>query len=134
MKGTRPSTDGITDLDEVLREGLADITPDRDRAWSALDRIKSQGPMTPIDQAKIERFGSLMRESITAGAFRSARPACAHWSMLVDDRVIRIHRSRTTFQQAVVASCHLGKRVRDLVRQWRATQNKTANLYVEISL
>jgi hypothetical protein len=42
----------------VIGLGQADIEVDRDRARSALDRIKSQAPMPHIDKAKIERFGA----------------------------------------------------------------------------
>jgi DNA invertase Pin-like site-specific DNA recombinase len=114
--------DGITDLDEVLRARLADIKADRDRARSALDRIKSQAPMNRIDQTKIERFGSLMRQSITTGSvpFRKAYLRSLIDAVEVDDRVIRIHGSKTTLEQAVIASCQPEKRVRGFVRKWRA--------------
>jgi hypothetical protein len=38
----------------------------------------------------------------------------------VDDRVVRIHRSKTTLEQAVIASCKPGKGVRSFVRKWRS--------------
>ena len=114
--------DGITDLDEVLKARLADIKADRDRARRALDRIKSQAPMNRIDQTKIERFGTLMRESITTGSvpFRKAYLRSLIDAVEVDDRVIRIHGSKTTLEQAVIASCQPEKRVRGFVRKWRS--------------
>ncbi|MEY2503474.1 MAG: site-specific recombinase [Verrucomicrobiota bacterium] len=72
---------GVTDLDEVLKVRLADIKADRDRARSALERIKGQSPAARIDRAKIERFGSLMRRTSPPATFRSARPTCARSSM-----------------------------------------------------
>src|SRR5258708_25862245 len=46
----------------------------------------------------------------------------------VDDRVIRIHGSKSTLEQAVIASSESGKNgVRSFVRKWRAAQNKTTN-------
>jgi DNA invertase Pin-like site-specific DNA recombinase len=114
--------DGITDLDDVLKNRLADIKADRDRARSALDRIKSQTPTTRIDKAKIERFGTLMRESITTGGvpFRKAYLRSLIDAVEVDDRVIRIHGSKSTLEQAVIASCQPGKGVRGFVRKWRS--------------
>ena len=114
--------DGITDLDDVLKNRLADIKADRDRARSALDRIKSQTPTTRIDKAKIERFGTLMRESITTGGvpFRKAYLRSLIDAVEVDDRVIRSHGSKSTLEQAVIARCQPGKGVRGFVRKWRS--------------
>ncbi len=122
--------DGVTDLDEVLKVRLADIKADRDRARSALDRIKGQSPAARIDRAKIERFGSLMRRNITTGdvPFRKAYLRSFIDAVEVDDRVIRIHGSKSTLEQAVIASSESGKNgVRSFVRKWRAVQNKTTN-------
>jgi DNA invertase Pin-like site-specific DNA recombinase len=114
--------DGVTDLDEVLKVRLADIKADRDRARSALDRIKGQSPAARIDRAKIERFGSLMRQNITTGdvPFRKAYLRSFIDAVEVDDRVIRIHGSRSTLEQAVIASSRPGKGVRSFVRKWRS--------------
>jgi hypothetical protein len=103
--------DGVTDLDEVLKVRLADIKADRDRARSALDRIKGQSPAARIDRAKIERFGSLMRRNITTGdvPFRKAYLRSFIDAVEVDDRVIRIHGSKSTLEQAVIASSESGK-------------------------
>lgn len=116
--------DGVTDLDEVLKIRLADIKADRDQARSALDRIKGQSPATRIDRAKIERFGSLMRQNITSGdiPFRKAYLRSFIDAVEVDDRVIRIHGSKSSLEQAVIASSQAGKNgVRSFVRKWRAT-------------
>jgi site-specific DNA recombinase len=114
--------DGVTDLNEVLKVRLADIKADRDRARSALDRIKGQSPAARIDMAKIERFGSLMRQNITTGdvPFRKAYLRSFIDAVVVDDRVIRIHGSKSTLEQAVIASSQPGKGVRSFVRKWRA--------------
>jgi site-specific DNA recombinase len=115
--------DGVTDLDEVLKIRLADIKADRDQARSALDRIKGQSPAARIDRAKIERFGSLMRQSITTGdiPFRKAYLRSFIDAIEVDDRVIRIHGSKSSLEQAVIASSQAGKNgVRSFVRKWRS--------------
>ena len=121
--------DGVTDLDEVLKVRLADIKADRDRARSALDRIKGQSPAARIDTAKIERFGSLMRKNITTGdvPFRKAYLRSFIDAVEVDDRVIRIHGSRSTLEQAVIASSQSGKNgVRSFVRKWRARRDSNS--------
>jgi site-specific DNA recombinase len=115
--------EGVTDLDEVLKVRLADIKADRDRARSALERIKGQSPAAQIDRAKIERFGSLMRENITTGdiPFRKGYLRALIDAVEVDDRVIRIHGSKSTLELAVVASSQPGKNgVRSFVRKWRS--------------
>ena len=67
--------DGLTDLDEVLKDRLDALKSDRDRAKAALERAKehSEAPIQ-IDPALIERFGRTMRESFTTGSvpFRKA--------------------------------------------------------------
>ena len=123
--------DGVTDLDEVLKVRLADIKADRDKARNALDRIKGQSPAARIDRAKIERFGSLMRQSITTGdiPFRKAYLRSFIDAVEVDDRVIRIHGSKSLLEQAVIASSEAGKNgVRSFVRKWRARrEDRPAN-------
>ncbi|MDO9295460.1 recombinase family protein [Bradyrhizobium sp.] len=121
--------DGVTDLDEVLKIRLADIKADRDQARSALDRIKGQSPAARIDRAKIERFGSLMRQSITTGdiPFRKAYLRSFIDAIEVDDRVIRIHGSKSSLEQAVIASSQAGKNgVRSFVRKWRARRDSNS--------
>ena len=125
--------DGVTDLDEVLKVRLADIKADRDRARSVVERIKGQSPAARIDRGKIKRFGSLMRENITSGevSFRKAYLRSFIDAVEVGDSVIRIHGSKSTLEQAVIASSQPGKNGgRSFVPKWRAIRNKTANSYI----
>lgn len=94
--------DGVTDLDDVMKVRLADIRADRDRARSALERIRGKSSAASIDGAKIERFGALMRENITTGdvPFRKAYLRWLIDAVEVDDRVIRIHGSKSTLEQS----------------------------------
>ncbi len=94
--------DGVTDLDDVMKVRLADIRADRDRARSALERIRAKSSAASIDGAKIERFGALMRENITTGdvPFRKAYLRWLIDAVEVDDRVIRIHGSKSTLEQS----------------------------------
>jgi site-specific DNA recombinase len=114
--------DGVTNLDEVLKARLAGIKADRDRARIALERIKGQSPAASIDSARIDRFGSVMRENITTGDI-PFRKAYLRWlidAIEVDDRLIRIHGSKSTLEQAIIASSQAGKGVRSFVRKWRS--------------
>jgi site-specific DNA recombinase len=63
-----------------------------------------------------------MRESITTGSvpFRKAYLRSLIDAVEVDDRVIRIHGSKTTLERAVIASCQPEKGVRGFVRKWRS--------------
>jgi site-specific DNA recombinase len=73
-----------------------------------------------------------MRESITIGSvpFRKSCLRSLIDAVEVDDRVIRVHGSKTPIEQAVIASCKPGMGIRGFVRKWRAILNKTANSYL----
>ena len=54
--------DGLTDLDEVLKDRLSTLKADRDRAQAALERAREHlAPQIQIDPALIERFGRMMQ-------------------------------------------------------------------------
>src|SRR4029077_18821219 len=61
--------DGMTDLDDVLRDRLATLKAERDRARAALERAKEQS-VSPIqvDPALVERFSRIMKENFTTGS------------------------------------------------------------------
>jgi site-specific DNA recombinase len=70
--------DGLTDLDDVLKDRLNSLKADRDWAGSALDAAKSRmAPDIRIDPALIGRFGRTMRESLTSGSVPFRRPTSA---------------------------------------------------------
>jgi hypothetical protein len=66
-----------------------------------------------------------MREKITGGetSFRRAYLRAVVEAIEVDDRVIRIHGSKTSLEQAVVAGEQIGKGVRGFIRKWRARRD-----------
>ncbi len=113
--------EGLTDLDDMLKERIAKLKADRDRAALALDRIESSGPATRLDADKIARFGTLMRQNITEGEipFRKAYLRSLIEAVEVDDRVIRIHGSKTVLERAVLADQAKHPGVRSFVRNWR---------------
>ena len=60
--------DGVTDLDDVLKERLDRLKADRDRARAALEASKSQqGAAIHIDPALIEAFWSHNARKLDVG-------------------------------------------------------------------
>jgi site-specific DNA recombinase len=99
--------DGVTDLDDVLKERLDRLKADRDRAKAALDATKSQhGAAIQIDPALIESFGRTMRENLTTGStpFRKAYLRSLIDVIEVDDAHIRIKGRKDVLEKAVLAS------------------------------
>jgi site-specific DNA recombinase len=85
--------EGITDLDDVLKDRLTNLKAERDRAKTALERAGSQvAPGMLIDPALIEGFGRLMRHNLMNGSipFRKAYLRAIIALVEVDDTHIRI--------------------------------------------
>jgi hypothetical protein len=125
--------DGVTDLDDVLRDRLNSLKGGRDRAKSALEAAKSHiAPAIRIDPALIKRFGRSMREKFTTGSvpFRKAYLQSLIEVVEVDDRLIRIKGSKDVLERAVLAGQAAGESGSQMSTRWRAGQNKTANTYV----
>ncbi|TLG77830.1 hypothetical protein [Methylocystis sp. B8] len=125
--------DGVTDIDESLADRLAALKSEGDRAKAALERIKVQlAPEVTLEPDHVERFGAFMRERITTGdtTFRKAYLRSIVDAIEVDDKVIRIHGSKASLEQAVIAGEQIGKDVRSFIRKWRAGRDKDANTYV----
>jgi hypothetical protein len=99
--------DGVTGLDDVLKERLNQLKADRDRAKAALEATKSRdGAEIRIDPALIESFGRTMRENLTTGStpFRKAYLRSLIDVIEVDDAQIRIKGSKDVLERAVLAS------------------------------
>ncbi|MFL1875830.1 recombinase family protein [Hansschlegelia beijingensis] len=119
--------DGVAEIDDILKERLASLRLDRDRAKAALERIDATGrPAADIPQDMIDKFAILMRQNITEGdtPFRKA------WIQSIIDRVevgdgaIRIIGDKTRLEQAVIgASAQSGGGVRGFVRNWRTRED-----------
>ena len=102
----------------------------RDRVRAALERIKVQSaPQTALEPDQIERFGAFMRERITEGetTLRKAYLRSIVEAIEVDDKVIRIHGSKASLEQAVIAGEQIGKGVRSFVRKWRARRDSNSD-------
>jgi hypothetical protein len=114
--------DGLTDLDDILKERITSLKLDRDRAKSALERIRHRLPAIKLDPEVIERFGRAMRQNITTGGipFRKAYIQAVVDRVEVDDHAIRIIGDKATLEQVVAGQASTAAGVRSFVRKWRA--------------
>ena len=122
--------EGVTDLDEILRERLASYKKEREQATAALDRIQvAERPPTVISPEMLERFVRLMRENVTTceTLFRKA------WLQAIVDRVevgadvIRIIGGKADLEAAKIEGRSTAAlSVCSSVRKWRA--RKDSNL------
>jgi site-specific DNA recombinase len=116
--------DGLTDLDEVLKERLNTLKADRDRAKAALERAREHS-VSPIqiDPMLIERFGRAIREQFSTGSvpFRKAYLRSLVDVIEVDDRQIRIKGNKELLERAVLASQSGQSWCSQMSTRWRAT-------------
>ncbi|WP_309248220.1 recombinase family protein [Bradyrhizobium japonicum] len=112
---------GLTELDDILKDRVAALKTDRDRAKEALDRIKLRPKPHDFDDEAIERFGRLMRENIASGpiAFRKAYIKSVVDRVEVDDHAIRIVGDKATLEQVIAGDQNANPNVRSFVRKWR---------------
>jgi site-specific DNA recombinase len=118
--------EGLTDLDEVLKDRLNTLKTDRDRAKAALERAKQcLAPHIQIDPALIERFGRMMREHLTTGSvpFRKAYIRSIIDIIEVDDRHIRIRGRKDLLEKAVLASQYSQAECSQVSTRWRARRD-----------
>lgn len=118
--------DGVTDLDDMLKERLAALKADRDLARAALDRIHAaERPPAVIVPELVTEFGTLMRKNITEGPvpFRKA------WLQSIVDRIevdadtVRIVGDKANLEQVIAAANTRALQepgVRSSVRKWRS--------------
>lgn len=98
--------DGLTDLDDVLKDRLNTLKAERDGAMAALERAKEQvAPDIKIDPGLIERFGRTMQENFSSGSipFRKAYLRALVDVIEVDDQQIRIRGSKDLLEKAILA-------------------------------
>jgi site-specific DNA recombinase len=118
--------DGLTDLDEVLKDRLNTLKADRDRAKAALERAKGHSAsQIQIDPALIERFGRSMRENFSTGSvpFRKAYLQSLIDVIEVDDDQIRIKGNKDLLEKAVLASQNDQRWCSQTSTRWRARQD-----------
>jgi DNA invertase Pin-like site-specific DNA recombinase len=121
--------EGVTDLDDVLKDRLNCLKADRDRANAALETTKSQiATQIRIDPALIERFGRSMRERFTTGSvpFRKAYLQSLIEVVEVDDHRIRIKGSKDVLERAVLAGEAAGESGSQMSTRWRARRDSNS--------
>ena len=121
--------DGLTDLDEVLKDRLNTLKANRDRAQAALERAKEHlAPQIQIDPALIERFGRMMQERFTGGSvpFRKAYLQSLIAVVEVDDKYIRIKGSKDLLEKAVLASQNGPTGCSQMSTKWRARRDSNS--------
>ena len=117
--------DGLTDLDDALKDRLNSLKADRDRTKAALEAAKAQiAPTIQIDPALIERFGRGMRDKFSAESvpFRKAYLQSIIDVVEVDDHQIRIKGSKDVLERAVLAGAP-GEAGSQMSTRWRARQD-----------
>jgi site-specific DNA recombinase len=115
--------DGLTDLDDVLKDRLISLKSDRERAKAALGRAKEHSSSRiEIDPALIERFGRMMRENFSTGSvpFRKAYLQSLVSSIEVDDDQVRIRGSKDLLEKVVLASQNGPGWCSQMSTKWRA--------------
>lgn len=113
--------DGITEMDDILKERITALKNDRERNQAALDRIRmNAAPATEIAPDVIERFGRAMRENIAMGEipFRKAYLRSVIDRIEVDDHTIRIIGDKTTLEQVMRGKGFAASGVRSSARKW----------------
>jgi site-specific DNA recombinase len=121
--------EGVTDVDQVLKDRLNTLKAERDRAKAALERAKEQSASPiRIDPVLIERFGRTMRETFTTGSvpFRKAYLQCLIDVVEVDDHAIRIKGSKDLLEKAVLASRNDGASCSETSTAWRARRDSNS--------
>jgi hypothetical protein len=93
--------DGTTWIDDVLKDRLNALKAERDKAKSALERVKlAGGQPILIDPAPLERFGHNRREHFTSGSipFRKAYLQSLIDVIEVDGDQIRVNGNRDVLE------------------------------------
>jgi site-specific DNA recombinase len=129
--------EGLTDVDEVLKDRLNALKADRDRGKAALERAKeTSAPRIQIDPALIDQFGRTMREHFSTGSvpFRKAYLQSLIDIIEVDDHQIRIKGSKDLLEKAVLASQNGQEWCSQTSTRWRATVDEDGHYSFAVPL
>jgi site-specific DNA recombinase len=121
--------DGLTDLDEVLKDRLNILQTGREQAKAALERAKEHSAsQIQIDPGLIERFGRTMRENFSTGSvpFRKAYLRSLIDVIEVDDHQVRIKGSKDLLEKAVLASQNGQTGCSQMSTRWRARRDSNS--------
>lgn len=125
--------DGVAEMDDLLKDRIATLEADRDRALDALTRaraaIRTKAKVAP---EAAERFGAVMRSRLLEGD----TPVRKAWIGTFVDRIeinlasVRILGTKDVLEQAVACGGDIPSGVRTFVPKWRAVLDKSAITYV----
>jgi hypothetical protein len=121
--------EGVTDLDDVLKDRLNTLKAERDRAREALARAQEhQSPPIEIDPATIDRFARALRESFSTCSvpFRKAYLRALIDVIEVDDHQVRIKGSKSVLERALVASQNTTSGCSQMSTRWRARRDSNS--------
>jgi site-specific DNA recombinase len=121
--------EGLTEVDEVLKDRLTALKADRDRAKDALGRAKEHSASRiRVDPALIERFGRTMRENFSTGSvpFRKAYLQSFINVIEVDEHQVRIKGSKDLLEKAVLASQQGLSGCSQMSTKWRARRDSNS--------
>ena len=127
--------DGVTDMDDLLSDRIATLKSDRELAKAALERARPQSQSNVSHSlVDIERFGLFMSEKITTGdiSFRRNYLRAIVDGVEVGDKLIRIHGTKASLEQAMIGKEQNENNVRGFIRKWRA-QGESGGLEKTIS-
>lgn len=124
--------DGVAEMDDLLKDRIATLKADRDRAEAALDRaqcgIRGKAVVSP---EAAEAFGALIRPRLLEGD----APTRKAWIGAIVDRIevdqgtIRIIGRKDVLEQAVASGGVLTPGVRTCVPKWRARKERCRTSY-----
>jgi site-specific DNA recombinase len=120
--------EGVTDLDDILKDRLNALKAERDRAIAALERTKDQStPDIKIDPGLIERFGRTMQESFSTGSipFRKAYLRALVDVVEVDDHQVRIKGNKDLLEKAILAQ-NTQPPCSQMSTKWRARRDSNS--------
>lgn len=116
--------EGVAELDDILRERIASLRTDRERAQAALDRARPQLWANAIDPARLERFCKEMLGNISTGdiGFRRTFLRSMIDHIEVADDWVRIVGDTATLEQVIAGKAG----VRSFARNWRALRDSNS--------
>ncbi|WP_292617915.1 MULTISPECIES: recombinase family protein [unclassified Nitrobacter] len=124
--------EGIVELDDLLRERIAELKADRQKAQAAYDHAAAQAsPSAAIDPDKIAAFSRLMTDLLANGETpaRKAYLRTLIGAIIVGDKSVKIVGSREAVRAAVLGKPSPLQNVRGLGPEWRAARD--SNFYAE---
>lgn len=118
--------DGVAEVDDLLKDRIATLKADRDRAKEALNRarcgVRAKADVSP---EAVEKFGALMRGRLLEGD----TPARKAWIGAIIDRIevdkgiTRIMGRKDVLEHAVTNGGQVTPGVRTCVPKWRTQQD-----------